>query len=68
MKRFMFIYTIPGSLAVKNPPANARDTGYPLEKGMATHCSIPAWEIRWTEEHSGLQFLGSQKSWTWLRY
>ena len=50
MKRFMFIYTIPGSLAVKNPPANSRDTGYPLEKGMATHCSIPAWEIRWTDE------------------
>ena len=34
----------------------------PLEKGMATHSSIPAWEIPWTEELSGLQSMGSQ-SW-----
>ena len=27
----------------------------PLEKGMATHSSIPAWEIPWTEEPSRLQ-------------
>ena len=26
----------------------------PLEKGMATHCSILAWRIQWTEEPSGL--------------
>ena len=26
----------------------------PLEKGMATHCSILAWEIPWTEESGGL--------------
>ena len=26
-----------------------------LEKGMATHSSIPAWEIPWTEEPGGLQ-------------
>ena len=25
----------------------------PLEKGMATHCSIIAWEIPWTEESGG---------------
>ena len=29
----------------------------PLEKGMATHSSITAWEIPWTEEPSGLQFM-----------
>ena len=29
---------------------------------MATHSSIVAWEITWTEEPGGLQFLGSQKS------
>ena len=34
----------------------------PLEKEMATHSSILAWEIPWTEEHGGLQSLGSQKS------
>ena len=36
----------------------------PLEKEMATHSSILAWEIPWTEEPSGLQSMGSQKSWT----
>ena len=33
----------------------------PLEKEMATHSSIPAWEISWTEEPGGLRFLGSQR-------
>ena len=33
----------------------------PLEKGMATHSSILAWEIPWTEEPDGLQSMGSQK-------
>ena len=33
----------------------------PLEKGMATHSSILAWEIPWTEEPGGLQFIGSQR-------
>ena len=32
----------------------------PLEKGMATHSSVLAWEIPWTEEPGGLQFVGSQ--------
>ena len=31
----------------------------PLEKGMATHCSIPVWRIPWTEEPGGLQPMGS---------
>ena len=47
-------------LVVKNPPANAgdvRDTGLilgwedPLKEGMATHSSILAWRILWTEEN-----------------
>ena len=33
----------------------------PLEKEMATHSSIPAWEIRRTEEPGGLQSMGSQE-------
>ena len=33
----------------------------PLEKEMATHSSIPAWRIPWTEEPGGLQSMGSQK-------
>ena len=35
-----------------------------LEKGMATHSSIPAWRILWTDEPNGLQSLRSQR----LRY
>ena len=50
-----------------------------LEKGMATHSSILAWRIPWTEEPGGLQSMGSQKvghdwatntntkySWVWV--
>ena len=37
-----------------------------LEEEMATHSSILAWRIPWTEEPCGLQSTGSQKSQTWL--
>ena len=33
----------------------------PSEKGMATHSSILAWRIPWTEEPGGLQSVGSQR-------
>ena len=51
---------------VKNPPVNAgdiRDLGQadPLEEGMPTHSSIPAWRISLTEEPGGLQSIGSQR-------
>ena len=36
----------------------------PLEMEMATHSSILAWEISWTEELGGLQSMGLQKSQT----
>ena len=51
---------------VKNLPAIqvtwVRSLGWedPLEKGMATHSSILAWRIPWTEEPGGLQSMGSQ--------
>ena len=51
---------------VKNPPVMWEiwilSLGWedPLEKWMATHFSILAWEIPWTEERGGLQSLGSQ--------
>ena len=57
----------PDSLMVKTTPANAGDTGSipgleePLGKGMASHFSIPAWRIPWTEEPGGLQFMWSQE-------
>ena len=34
----------------------------PLEKGMATHSNILAWEIPWTVEPGGPQSMGSHKS------
>ena len=52
---------------VKNLPAMqetwVRSLGWvdPLEKGMAIHSSIIAWEIPWTEEPGGLQSMGSQR-------
>ena len=33
----------------------------PLEKGMATHSSILAWKIPWTEEPCGLQSMGLER-------
>ena len=33
----------------------------PLEKDMATHTSILAWRIPWTEDPGGLQFMGLQR-------
>ena len=57
-------------LVVKNPSANAGDIrdlvqslGREdlLEKEMATHCSILAWRIPWTEEPGGLQTMWSQR-------
>ena len=39
-------------------PKNRED---PLEKGKATHNSILAWEMPWTEEPRGLQFIESQR-------
>ena len=37
-----------------------------LEKEMAAHSTVFAWEIPWTEEPGGLQSVGSTKSWTQL--
>ena len=46
---------------VKNLPANTGDGGEDaLEKEMATHSSILAWESPWTEEPGGLQSIESQ--------
>jgi len=53
--------------SVKNLPAvqetRVQSMGweYPLEKEMATHSSILAWKISWTQEPGGLQSMGSQR-------
>ena len=41
---------------------SAKDGEDPLEEGMATHSSILAWEIPWTEEPGGLQSMGLQRA------
>ena len=55
---------------LKNPPANAGDAGDwgwsldgedPLEKGTATHSSILAWEIPWTEDLVGYSSWGRKR-------
>ena len=60
---------LPGGTVVKNLPAKRMEGMQVqslgqivlLEKEMATHSSILAWEIPWTEEPGGLQSTGSQR-------
>ena len=77
LKKLVYLITaffiwIPGGLAVKNPPAmqemRVQSLGQenPLEKQMAIHSNILAWEAPWTEEPGGLQSVGLRKSWTQL--
>ena len=63
-------YRLSWSISTKEStcnPGDAEDVGSIsgsrrfLEEGMATHSSIPAWRIPWTEEPSGLQSMGSQR-------
>ena len=58
------------ALVVKNPPANTGDLRDvvqplsredPLEEDTATHSSILAWRIPWTEEPGGLQSKGLRR-------
>ena len=59
-----FMLLVPGGSDSKKSACNAGDTGLIpgwedlLEKGMATHCSILAWRIPWTEESMWLQRAG----------
>ena len=48
-------------LAMKETWVQSLDQEDPLEKGMATHPSILAWRIPWTEEPGRLQSMGSQR-------
>ena len=67
---YITVRGFPGGPAVKNlhalqetqemrvPPLGQED---PLEEGMATHSSVLAWRIPWTEEPGELQSTGSQR-------
>ena len=68
--RIFYGVNLPASLVahiVKNPPAmqetRVRSLGQedPLEEDMATHSSILAWRLPWTEDPGGLQSMGSQR-------
>ena len=53
----MLLWASPVAQMVKNPPAMQETQEMqvqPLERGMATHSSILAWRIPWTEEPGGL--------------
>ena len=60
------------AIVVKNPPANGGDidfihvSGRSLEKEMASHSSILAWEFLQIKEPGGLWFMELQKTWTLL--
>ena len=62
----VFIFSLVAQ-SVKNLPAlqetwvRSLDSEDPVEKEMATHSSIFAWRISWTEEPGGLQSMGSQE-------
>ena len=62
-----FFYGFPGGSEDKAFACNAGDPGLipglgrPLEKEMATHSSLLAWRIPWTEEPGGLQSTGLQR-------
>ena len=63
----LYINLFPGGLDSKNLPAMqetwVQSMGWenPLEKEMATHSSVPAWRIPWTEEPGCLQCKGLQR-------
>ena len=66
----MMVKGFPGGSVVKNPPGmqemwvRSLSKEDPLQKEMATHSSIVAWEIPCTEEPGRLQSMGSQNNWT----
>ena len=55
------VHTVKNQLAMRETWAQSLDWEDPLEKGMATHSSILAWRIPWTEEPGVLQSMGSQR-------
>ena len=53
--------TVKNPLAIWETWLRSLDWEDSLEKGMATHSSVVAWRILWTEEPGGLQSMGSQR-------
>ena len=55
------VKNLPAMLEVQETQFQSLGQEDPLEKKMATHCSILAWEIPWTEEPGRLQSMESQR-------
>ena len=53
--------TVKNPLAMQETWVQSLGWGDPLEEGRATHSSILAWRIPWTEEADELQSMGSQR-------
>ena len=66
-KNQTFFWDFPAGSDIQNLPAKKEtqvqflDWEDPLEKGMATHSSILAWRITWTEKPGELQSMGLQR-------
>ena len=58
---FLVAQTVKNLPAIQDTRFQSLDWEDALEKGMATHSSILAWEIPWTEEPGGLQSAGLQR-------
>ena len=69
LQRETNLQSFPGAVVVKNTPAKQEMRFHPWvgkREAMATHSSILAWEIPWTEEPGGRQVHGVTKSRTRL--
>jgi len=55
------VHKLPAMQEVQEMKVRSLGWEDPLGKKMATHSTIPAWEIPWTEEPGGLQSMGSQE-------
>ena len=61
IRGFLVAQLVKNPLAMQEPWVRSLGWEDPLEKGLATHSSVFAWRIPWTEEPGGLQSMGSQR-------
>ena len=68
ISHYLYLCIIFNSYFLPMQETQFRSLGWedPLEEEIATHSSILAWEIPWTEESGGLQPTGVTKRWKWL--
>ena len=57
----LLVNKLPASAGDKETQVQSLGREDPLEENMATHCSILAWRLSWTEEPGGLQSTASQR-------